>query len=474
MFFRKLPYILYRDYPDFGYLTDNRNFGYDTASKSCLKVGDRILSKTGSIFYSVLTEKAQSISELSQSLVHLFRGVSLQEIENDAQEFFLELSKDGFVWCCEDVDKSIQVDYFSYSNLNSRELIEADDSYDGHLYVDGDSEYRLSRVHVDISGLCNERCVHCYIPDSFRDKTMPFELFKEIIDQSKECRALNITISGGEPMLNPNLLRFIALCRDNNFSVNLLSNLTLLTNAMIYEFKKTPLLSIQTSLYSMIETVHDSITNVRGSYIKTKRSIEILHEHDIPIQINCPVMKQNKDSYTEVLDWARTLNIEASRDYMLFGCFDGSGKNLKCRLEPFEIEDIMMKEIKRGIGIQKKRMMSQLNTSNLEPSFICPICLSSLCVSHTGDVYPCEGWQSLILGNINDTTLLQIWKTSIDIQKLRGLTLDDFSKCSTCDNKNSCSICLIRNVNESPNLDFKDVNPYFCKISKIISRLERE
>lgn len=47
---------MYRAYPNFGYLTDNRNFGYDTASMSRLKVGDMLLSKTGSVFYSQLSD----------------------------------------------------------------------------------------------------------------------------------------------------------------------------------------------------------------------------------------------------------------------------------------------------------------------------------------------------------------------------------------------------------------------------------
>ena len=53
---------MYRAYPNFGYLTDNRNFGYDTASMSRLKVGDLLLSKTGSVFYSQLSDTPNASS----------------------------------------------------------------------------------------------------------------------------------------------------------------------------------------------------------------------------------------------------------------------------------------------------------------------------------------------------------------------------------------------------------------------------
>lgn len=461
MLFSRLPYILYRDYPDFGYLTDNRNLGYDTASKSCVKVGERILSKIGSVFYSVLTEKPQTLHELSESLLPLFRGVSLTEIEEDAEAFFLELSQDGFILCDQEARIPDRLDYFSYANRNTRALVEKGDPTEIPLTLDWGTEYRLTRIHVDVSGFCNEHCVHCYIPDKFKNKAMLSEVFEIILEQGRACNVLNITISGGEPMLNPNLLDFVKSCRRDNFSVNLLSNLTLLTDEMVAEFEKSPLLSVQTSLYSMAPDVHDSITNSRGSFVKTKRAIEVLYEHNIPMQINCPVMRQNKDSYQDVLDWAKSLNIEASSDYMLFGCFDGSRKNLQCRLDLSEVEEVIRHEKQGQVQAKEHQYNPDSNSS------ICPICSSSICVSHLGDVYPCEGWQSLILGNIMESPISQIWEESPTVHKLRNLSIQDFPKCQSCADKDFCSICLLRNVNESKNHDYREVNPYFCKIAKL-------
>lgn len=473
MLFYKFPYILYRDYPDFGYLTDNRNYGYDTSSKSCIKVGDRILSKSGSVFYSVLTDKPQTVSEISERLLALFSGASLQEVENDAFEFFMELSRDGFVGCCTGKESENRDRFFSYSNLRPYDTKMLSNSLEKPFEIDWGTEYHLSRVQVDISGLCNERCVHCYIPESYRRDVMSRDMFERVLEQCAACKVLNITISGGEPMMNPYLLDFIRMCRAGNFSVNLLSNLTLLTDEMVREFVKTPLLSVQTSLYSMDPKTHDSITNACGSFAKTRRSIEILHEHNIPMHINCPIMKQNKDNYQEVLDWAASLNIDASCDYMLFGRFDGSCKNLQCRLDIPEIEAIIENEKRKGLQIKKEKDV--LGNGNPDsPAPICPVCISSICISHLGNVYPCEGWQSFVLGNINDVTLARIWTESSGIQRIRSLSLKDFPKCNSCEDKQYCSICLIRNVNESNSLDCREVNPYFCEIAKIKKRLNKQ
>ena len=463
MLFYRLPYILYRAYPDFGYLTDNRYFGYDTACKSCIKVGDRVLSKTGSVFYSVLTEKPQSVEEIALQLLRLFVGVSTTEIEVDIKDFFRELAKDGFVGC--DDREVIRPIFFSYSDRvpktiqrDGNEKTPEEESF----FESWGENYHLSRVHLEVSGLCNERCVHCYFPESYRKDKMPRELFLKILEQCKECKVLSITISGGEPMLNPDLLFFIRECRKNNFSINLLSNLTLLSEEMLQEFVQTPLLSVQTSLYSMNADVHDSITSVKGSFEKTKRAIELLHMYDIPMQINCPIMKQNKASYQDVLDWAKAMNIEADSDYMLFGCFDGSCRNLKCRLELSELRPLIAK--KADLTINDENLNHDIGKRDYT---ICPVCISSICVSHNGNVYPCEGWQNHNLGNIEDISLKQIWEESSRVKELRSLSYEDFPKCSACKDKEFCSICLIRNANESRSGDYREVNPFYCEIARM-------
>lgn len=92
MIIQRLPYVIFRSYPDFGYLTDNRNFGYDTASHSCLKVGEILLSKVASIFYSLLSNAPQDIEIIVDKLGHLFPDVSRSSLRNDAIEFYTDLS----------------------------------------------------------------------------------------------------------------------------------------------------------------------------------------------------------------------------------------------------------------------------------------------------------------------------------------------------------------------------------------------
>ena len=291
----KLPYIIFREYQNFGYLTDNRNFGYDTATRSCLKVGDLVLSQIGSVFYSQLSESPQNIDDVIERLCQLFPGTSASTIRTDAIKFFTLLKSKGFIFFGEDVDiKIIKSQYFSYDKMQPCELFVPNETVNLQTYKSTFGlNYRLTRVHIDVSSRCNENCVHCYIPTSEKHGLMSEEMFDIVLRQCKKMNVLNLTISGGEPMLNPSLGKFLLKCRKNNFSVNLLSNLTLLTENLLDIIAQNPLISVQTSLYAMDENVHDAITRQHGSFQKTVKAIKLLYERNVPLQINWQVLNRS-------------------------------------------------------------------------------------------------------------------------------------------------------------------------------------
>lgn len=464
----RLPYILHRSYPNFGYLTDNRNFGYDNASKSGLKVGDMIISSIGDVFYSILSDKPQNIDDVVKQLSELFTDIPITVIKRDGIAFFKKLHAAGFVYYGDEREQTTEkMQYFSYKNTSSFEYANLSEEVNQNVYEETfGNRHRLTRVHIDISSRCNENCVHCYIPINKKCSIMAADMFDKILVQCIDLKVLNITISGGEPMLNPNLKEFLLKCIENNFSVNLLSNLTLLTDELLDIIASNPLISVQTSLYAMNEVVHDSITNRRGSFQKTLSAINKLYERNVSLQINCPIMRQNKNFYKDVLVFAKSKNIAADADCSLYGCYDGSKRNLSCRLKYDEISKIVKAEFS---SIQKcKNYIEKVQSRRTsDHDYICPVCKNSLCISNDGKVYPCEGWQSLSIGNLEYHPLKYIWEDSPITNQLRNLKYKDFPQCNLCQDKEYCTICLIMNANENVRGDYKSVNLFQCEIARI-------
>lgn len=474
MFFKKSANVIFRNYDSFGYITDNRNFGYKKSTNDESLMGDKILSASGAVFFSALDIEPQALNDLANKINQNFNDVDIETIKEDAKKFYLILERDRFVISgntpqeCKENEpkfsyKNIDTQIISRSrNINSEEKSPQD--FLERYYCD---KHHLTNIHIEITSKCNERCVHCYIPHDNKTHDIDSSLFYDILKQCYDMKVLHLTLSGGEPMLHKNFLKFLEKCREYNFSLNILSNLTLLDDEIIKEMKKNPLLGVQVSLYAMNNEIHDGITQCKGSFEKTKSSILKLIENDIPLQISCPIMKQNKNCYSDVVKWAAKYNVHAGDDYVIIATYDNSKINLSCRLSTNEIREMISEKSARDATYLEKIEIESEKKEDFSPEdYVCSVCNSSICISDNGDVYPCAGWQGYVVGNIQDAALSYIWEESNKINYLRSLRKRDFPKCVQCTSREFCTMCMVRNANESPLGDPLEVNEYFCEIAR--------
>lgn len=484
MFFKKKYNIMFRDYKYFGYITDNRNFGYKRSDDNRNDIGDKILSESGAVFLSVLDKRAKSLDEIAKEINEKYPDIDILSIKNDAKEFYHALEQDGFIVSGETSEKCDEKDIkFSYTkslepNLqktSSPNTVHSEKTTQDFLGEYFNDKPQLTSLHVEITSKCNERCIHCYIPHENKVNDIDPDLFYSILKQCKDIKLLHLTLSGGEPMLHKNFCDFLEKCREDDFSINVLSNLTLLNEQIIEEMKANPLLGVQVSLYSMNPYIHDEITQIQGSFKKTKNAILKLIENDIPLKISCPILKQNKESYGDVIKWAKKHKIHVGNDYVILARYNHTTQNLNHRLSVHEVKDVINDIAKNDneymtqieIEAEKKKNIS-------ENDYVCSVCHSSICITNNGNIHPCAGWQDYTVGNIKKTSLKEIWDNSEKVNYLRNLQKKDFPKCLNCSDKEFCTMCMVRNANEDPLGNPLSVNEFFCSIAKLNKNIIRE
>ena len=478
MFVRQSKNTFIRCYDDKGYITNQ------------LTRYDRIYNETGADFLNCITRNPKEIKVIIDDLSLLYgNSVPYVKLNHDFNEFVQDLEKFCFVVTGETPEECDEKDIdFSYSLGNMKTKAKGfNQDTDGavkttydYLIEADQRKPHLKSIQFELTSRCNERCIHCYIPNSKKDKgqDMNFDFFRDIIDQFADMGGIHVSLSGGEVFRHKDIISIIQYCRKKDMEICILSNLVSLKDYHIPLIKAANISYLQTSLYSLSPSIHDSITTVIGSQVKTKQNLEKLIAADIPVQISCPLMKANKDCYYDVLKYAQSLQVKAYSDYILMGRADLCTDNLSNRLSLEETEKVIRSIIEndpdysRWIS-EKRSYLDAVDKNQYAKQALCGVGLNNICISANGDLYPCPGWQSMIVGNTSNDSLANIWENSPELKKLRKVTHADFPQCVECKARKYCTMCLERNSNENGGNMYK-VGEHYCEVAFLMKRLHEE
>lgn len=464
MYYRLGDDVLFRQYQDFGVITDNSEYGYRMLNDNRPIIGEKYISESGAVMLSMVSRTPRDLESIIDDLLKIFEGVDRDTLRADTLEFFDGLERTGYLVSGENWE-------ICQNNKSQVTVSESGEQPDDKV-AEGSSDSIhqadfLRSIHFDIASACNERCVHCYIPHKYKTDRIDPELFYKVIREGRDMNIIHVTLSGGEPLLHPDILAFLKKCHELDLSVNVLSNLTLLNDSIIDEMKQNPLLSVQTSIYSMDSKVHDSITKREGSLEQTITGVRKLLDANIPVQISCPVMKQNKDSVRDVIRWGNSLNIGVAIEPVIFASFDGSCSNVANRLDTHEIAEVIETQLKEGYA-QSYRLTAREKEAFSPDAPICSVCRYSFCVSVRGEIFPCAGWQANIIGDACKDSIKDIWEKSEKIQELRSIKRSQFPKCVDCKDRGYCTVCMMVNSNENADRSVFRIQDYHCKVAALI------
>ena len=458
-----------------------------------LSFQDRVYDETGADFLKEINRTPQDVNDIVDRLHKLYGdSVSRQELYEDFMEFVSDLVEHKFLVMGETAKELDANDIeFSYSMANLKTQTDdftqvtkqhVQETTRDLIWEESQRNPRLNAIQFELTSRCNERCIHCYIPNGKKNHgfDMPTEKVKSIINEFAEMGGQHVTLSGGEVFMHKDIIPIMQYCREKDMRISILSNLISLKDEQIPAIKDANISLLQTSLYSMDPAIHDAITTVPGSHAKTKANLEKLIAADIPCQISCPSMKINYKGYVNVLKYAQSKKIKAYTDYMIKAQADFDTSNLANRPSLEETEELLRDIIEYDIDY-KNLTLQQMSKSeeqriDLEKFAKQPLCgvgINDFCITANGDVYPCAGWQAMVCGNVYKQSLKEIWDNSPQFTELRKITQGSFPQCLTCEARDYCHVCLVQNYNEG-NGDMFKINPHYCDVAFLNKSLVEE
>jgi MoaA/NifB/PqqE/SkfB family radical SAM enzyme len=217
---------------------------------------------------------------------------------------------------------------------------------------------RLDFIWLELTGRCNLECVHCYAdshPGLPLDDGMREEDWVGALDEAAALDCRRVQFIGGEPTLHPALPRLIAHARRAGYrEVAVFTNGTRFTDALKSVFVEHHV-SLAFSIYGSSGAVHDRVTLRSGSFDRTAAAMRWALEAGLPVRAGVISMEENAEDAELVRRLLRDAGIPVHLDHL------------------------------RGMG---RGSASRPAASPLKE--LCGRCGNGkVCVSVTGEIYPC-------------------------------------------------------------------------------------
>ena len=350
-----------------------------------------------------------SRQEIAQYLRSRFK--TSENVDKDIQEFIQNLQRTGFA-----------------GEARSSESPELLNRFKGILFL--------------VTQACNISCHHCSLGDiASVSRKISKEVFCRIVDESTARGGTSVLISGGEPLVRPDIFDLIQYAAQSQ-RVSLLTNGTLIGKEEAQKLKQAGVAEIVLSLDGASPEAHDQLRG-KGNFRRVMRGIEFLREEGLEERINLNYCL-TKFNIGEALDFLRFVEEIGLKKVSFLpvkkvGRASGSWEDLRPKREAYEdfilalYDMFFAPDFSLRVNIPLSGFHPVIRPG--ERVSTCPFG-TQLIVNGEGDIYTCPALfiPDFRLGNVSNTSISK----ALNSMKLVGLRekyrarLEKIARCRSC------------------------------------------
>jgi len=332
--------------------------------------------------------------------------------------------------------------------------------------ADQEEKYIPKWIAWESTRRCNLSCVHCRCSsdlDADKGDFSTEEAYK-MIDDICEVSKPVMVLSGGEPLMRPDLFDIARYGTSKGLRMCIATNGTLVTDAVCAEMISADIKMVSLSLDGSTAEIHDDFRQCPGAFEGVKRAAETLTRNGIKFLINSSFTKRNQHDIANTFRVAKELG--ATAWYMFMIVPTGRGEEIMDELvskddyeeiltwhyqqEKNEDELLMrptcaphyyriVPQMAKAEGVEFERRSLTFSTGGGKGC----IAAQSIClIDCFGNLKPCSYFHSSV-GNIKQVPFKDLWFNSKVFNDLR-----DFKKykgkCGECEFINVCGGCRAR------------------------------
>ncbi|MBI3969941.1 MAG: radical SAM protein [Chloroflexi bacterium] len=322
--------------------------------------------------------------------------------------------------------------------------------------------FRSYVVSWNLTYRCNLACAHCYLDaGGVRNSERGGELstaacFRTVEQIHEVTPGALLILSGGEPLLRPDLFDIAAYAAARGLVVVLGTNGTLLTAAVARRLVESGVRGVGISVDSLDPGRHDAFRYRCRAWAHSVAALGALRSVNLPFLVQTTVMEENYDEVPAIVEWAaargaRFLNlyflVPTGRGAYLSTVSPEQYEALLQRLPALQARHAGRLVISAKCAPHYQRVLFEHNTQT--PALRtylgaggCPAATQYCGIRPTGDVVPCP-YLPVTAGSLHRQTFGEIWRESPVMQRLRQRALLG-GRCGPCEFRALCGGCRAR------------------------------
>jgi len=327
-------------------------------------------------------------------------------------------------------------------------------------------------VAFNLTKRCNLSCAHCYLDAEILKNGSTDELstdeVKRAIDEiamvGPECM---IVLTGGEPLLRPDIEEIAAHASGLGLMVVIGSNGITLTRNRVKSLKKAGVAGIGLSIDSLDPQRHDDFRGRRGAWLKTMAAIDACRKEELAFQIHFSVTDHTAHEIDDMINFAREAKALVLNVFFLV-CTGRGEKYTDISIENY---DKVLDRVVEAAHDEKHLMVRakcapHFKRLALEFDPEWPITMAhgyeaGGCIAGTryaritpeGEVTPCP-FMETSGGSLRDNSFADIWHDGEIFKALRQPKLE--GRCGICEFQKLCGGCRARPLARSNSLMGED------------------
>jgi MoaA/NifB/PqqE/SkfB family radical SAM enzyme len=164
------------------------------------------------------------------------------------------------------------------------------------------------RLALEVTARCNLTCRHCFVqPNQSQPST---DEITGILRQAKQLGCRKLILTGGEPLLRPDLEQIIASAAALGILCDLNSNVYALTRERACALRTAGLQEASVSLYGA-DALHDALTGQKGSFERVLQGIDLFREVGITVDVHGAIWNEMLPDLNDLIDTVQTHGVSS-------------------------------------------------------------------------------------------------------------------------------------------------------------------